>query len=355
MENLASNGAVAVSAAAATATAAWNFTPNEALLGLTAFSVRGVLARVKAGMEAGGGGGGERKVIPMGQGDPSTFKSFQTAPETVDAVAGALRSGEHNSYPTYVGLEPARRSIAQYLSHDLPYELSPDDVYVTNGCAQAIEIMCSVLARPGANILLPRPGYLFYQAHAVFNSMEARYYDLLPDKDWEVDIDGVQALADENTIAMVIVNPGNPCGNIAETAQNLGIFVIADEVYAHLTFGERKFVPMGVFGAVAPVFTLGSISKRWLVPGWRIGWIVTNDPNGVFQKTKVVDSIKSYLEICSDPTTFVQGAVPNLLDNTTDEFFNKTIKVLRETAGICWEKLKGINAITCPSKPEGSL
>jgi tyrosine aminotransferase len=44
--------------------------------------------------------------------------------------------------------------------------------------------------------------------------MEARYFDLLAEKDWEVDIDGVQALADKNTIAMVIVNPGNPCGNV---------------------------------------------------------------------------------------------------------------------------------------------
>ncbi|PVH34375.1 hypothetical protein PAHAL_8G208000 [Panicum hallii] len=356
MENGAGNG-VAVAAAAA-----WNFAPNETLLDLTALSVRGVLGRVKAGMVA--DGGGARAVVPMGHGDPSAFPCFRTAPEAVDAVAGALRSGEHNSYATSVGLKPARRSIAKYLSRDLPYELSPDDIYLTSGCSQAIEIICSVLARPGANILLPRPGYLFYEARATFNGMEARYFNLLPEKDWEVDIHGVQALADDNTVAMVIVNPGNPCGNVytyehlakvAETAQKLGIFVITDEVYAHLTFGERKFVPMGVFGTVVPVFTLGSISKRWVVPGWRLGWIVTNDPNGVFQRTKVVDCMKSYLDISSDPPTFVQGAIPKLLENTKEEFFNKTVKILRETADICWEKLKGINSITCPSKPEGSM
>ena len=101
MENGAGNG-VAVAAAAA-----WNFAPNEALLGLTALSVRGVLGRVKAGMVA--DGGGARPVVPMGNGDPSAFPCFPTAPEAVDAVAGALRSGEHNSYATSVGLEPARR------------------------------------------------------------------------------------------------------------------------------------------------------------------------------------------------------------------------------------------------------
>jgi tyrosine aminotransferase len=100
------------------------------------------------------------------------------------------------------------------MSRDLPYALSPDDIYLTNGCAQAIEIIMSVLARPGANILLPRPGYLFYEARAVFDGLEARYFDLVPEKGWEVDLDGLAAIADENTVAMVIVNPGNPCGNV---------------------------------------------------------------------------------------------------------------------------------------------
>ncbi|KAM3406836.1 hypothetical protein ACQJBY_000723 [Aegilops geniculata] len=321
---------------------AWNFAPDEALLGLSALSVRSVLGSIKAGMDP----SSDRPVIPLGHGDPSAFPCFRTAPEAVEAVSAALHSGEHNSYPTGVGLEPARRSIAGHLSLDLPYELSPDDVYLTSGCSQAIEIVCSVLAgRPGArNILLPRPGYLFYEARAAFNGLEARYFDLLPDSDWEADLDAVEALADRNTVAMVLVNPGNPCGNVysydhlakvAETARKLGIFVIADEVYAHLTFGKNRFVPMGVFGSVAPVLTLGSISKRWVVPGWRLGWIVTNDPNGVFRRTK--------------------GAIPELLENTKQEFFDKTVEILKRTADICWEKLKGISGITCPSKPEGSM
>ncbi|KQJ88215.1 nicotianamine aminotransferase A [Brachypodium distachyon] len=344
---------------------AWNFAPNEALLRLSALSVRAVLGKVKSGIMADNPTiADSRPVIPLGHGDPSAFPCFSTAPEAVSAVAAALLSGRHNSYSSGVGLEPARRAVARHLSEDLPCELSPDDVFLTGGCSQAIEVVCSALARPGANLLLPRPGYRFYEARAGFNGMEARYFGLLPERGWEVDLEAVEAIADGNTVAMVIVNPGNPCGNVytydhlakvAETARKLGIFVIADEVYAHLTFGKNGFVPMGVFGSVAPVLTLGSISKRWVVPGWRLGWIVTNDPNGVFQRTKLLASIKSYLYVTSSPATFIQAALPELLENTKKEFFDKTIDILRQTADICWEKLQGINGITCPSKPEGSM
>ena len=74
---------------------------------------------------------------------------------------------------------------------------------------------------------------------------------------------------------------------MANIAKRLGILVISDEVYGHLTFGCNPFTPMGVFGHTVPVLTLSSISKRWAVPGWRLGWIVANDPYGVLKETKV--------------------------------------------------------------------
>ena len=105
-------------------------------------------------------------------------------------------------------------AVAAYLSRYLPYELSTGDIVLTAGCNHAIEIMMAVLAMPGANVLLPRPGYPMYEARAALGGLEFRHYNLLPDKGWEVDIEGVEALADENTVAIVMVNPNNPCGSV---------------------------------------------------------------------------------------------------------------------------------------------
>ncbi|KAL2944430.1 putative aminotransferase TAT2 [Bienertia sinuspersici] len=141
-----------------------------------------------------------------------------------------------------------------------------------------------------------RPGFPIYQLYATFRHIEVRQFNLVPTKGWEVDLDSVQALVDENMVAIVVFNPGNPCGNvypyqhllrIAEIAKKLGIVVIADEVYGHLTFGKNPFVTMGTFGSIAPVLTLGSLSKRWLVPDWRLGWLAVTDPTCIFKQPKV--------------------------------------------------------------------
>ncbi|PIA36553.1 hypothetical protein AQUCO_03300025v1 [Aquilegia coerulea] len=338
----------------------WCFKANESISAASGITIRGTLGMLMGSRNS----NDKRETIPLGHGDPSAFPCFRTSLIAEDAIVESLRSSKFNSYSPSVGLQPARSAVAEYLSCDLPYKLSAEDVFLTVGCIQSIEIVLSVLARPGANILLPRPGFPIYESRATFSNLEIRHFDLLPEKGWEVDLDAVKSLADENTVAMVMINPGNPCGNVlsyvhlkkmAETAKMLGILIIADEVYGHLTFGSNSFIPMGTFGSIAPVLTMGSISKRWLVPGWRLGWITVNDPNGYLKDAKIVDSIIGYANITTDPATFIQAAVPKILKETPEDFFENTRSILRESAEIIYDELDEIDCIYCPHKPDGSM
>lgn len=92
--------------------------------------------------------------------------------------------------------------------------MSPDDIYITLGARQAIEVVTAILARPGANILVSKPWYPCFRTYSAHSGLEVRYFNLLPEKNWEVDLESVETVADENTVAMVIINPGNPCGNV---------------------------------------------------------------------------------------------------------------------------------------------
>ncbi|KAL8249200.1 hypothetical protein R6Q59_006068 [Mikania micrantha] len=338
----------------------WRFRPNPKTNMGPDISIRGVRYMLMSKLNK----TETRPMIPLGHGDPSAFPCFRTTQVAEDAIVDSIRSANFNGYGPSVGILPARRAVADYLSRDLPYKLSEDDIFLTVGCTQAIQTILTVVTNPKSNILLPKPGFPYYEAVANSCHLGVRHFDLLPDKNWEVDLDAIEALADENTVAMVIINPGNPCGNIftsehlekvAKTAKKLGILVISDEVYDHLAFGKKPFVPMGTFGSITPVVTLGSISKRWIVPGWRLGWLAINDPNGTLKEHGIVDCIMRHLSISCDPSTIIQGAIPDILDKTKSDFFLKIINIIKESANICYEGLADVPGLICPSKPEGSM
>ncbi|RAL52171.1 unnamed protein product [Cuscuta campestris] len=306
----------------------------------------------------------ERPLIPFSNGDPAIFPCFRTSLRAETAVVRALQSAEFNTYCPFFGTLPARRAVAEYLSRDLPYKLSPDDAYMTLGCTQAIEVIVTVLASPGANILLPKPGFPTFEARCSFSNLEFRHFDLLPDKGWEMDLDAIEALADEDTVAIVIINPGSPCGvvftydhlkKVAELAKKLGILVISDEVYEHLTFGDNPFIRMATFGSIVPVVTLGSLSKRWAVPAWRMGWLAICDPTGALRNSGITEQIMACLSLYSDPATFIQAALPEILLDTEDEFFANRLDLLREGANVLFERMKEIPCIRCDRKPEGAI
>ncbi|KAK9076829.1 hypothetical protein SSX86_005163 [Deinandra increscens subsp. villosa] len=340
----------------------WGFKENEEVDAAATLTIRNILEAIKRNIDDEKTSG--KPMIHLGHGDPSVYPCFRASTSVEDALVESVRSANFNSYPAGVGIEPARRAVAEYLSKDLPYNITNDDVFLTAGANHAIEVLLTVLGRPGANILFPRPNYPVYEARARFSPLEVRHFDLLPDKGWEVDLDALKSLADAKTVAIVVINPGNPCGNvftfdhmkkIAETARELGVLVIADEVYAHQVYAEKPYIPMGVLGDVAPVLTVGSLSKRWLIPGWRFGWIAMNDPTRILQQTGVAGSLKSCLTISADPPTVIQGAIPRVIKNTPESFFLNVNKLLKEAADLFYEKVKEIPLVTCPHKPEGSM
>ncbi|CAA7050144.1 unnamed protein product [Microthlaspi erraticum] len=337
---------------------AWRFKGNNAAKEAASVSMKGTLTRLFDNCSH----DLNKTILPLGHGDPTIYPCFQTSVEAEDAVVESLRSGgAANSYAPGIGILPARRAVATYLNRDLPNKIKSDDIFLTVGCCQGIETMIHALSGPKANILLPSLVYPLYHSHAIHSLVEIRKYDLLPEQDWEIDLQCIEAIADENTIAIAITNPHNPCGNVythdhlkkvAETARNLGIMVISDEVYNKTIYGENPFVPMGIFSSIVPVVTLDSISKGWLVPGWRIGWIAMNDPYNVLKTTGVVESIKEHLDISPDPSTILQFALPNILENTRKDFFEKNNSVLSQNVDLTFNALKDIPCLVCPKKPE---
>ncbi|KAG2318553.1 hypothetical protein Bca4012_055237 [Brassica carinata] len=292
---------------------------------------------------------------------PPRNSSPESSHTAEKAVVKAVICGYGNGYAPSIGLPVAKDAVAEYLNRDLDNKLTGDDVFMTVGCKQAIELIVDILAKPEANILIPRSGFPADYVRSLFKKLEVRRYEVIPEKEFEIDLDSVKEMADKNTFAIFIINPHNPNGNyyteahleqLAKLTRELRVMVVSDEVYRWTVFGSNPFVPMGKFSSIVPVITHGSISKGWSVPGWRTGWLALHDLDGVFKSTKVLKAANEFLEINSKPPTVIQAAIPTILEKTPQEFFDRRQSFLKDKVDIAYAKLKEIPTLTCYMKPE---
>ncbi|KAJ3688457.1 hypothetical protein LUZ61_017621 [Rhynchospora tenuis] len=310
----------------------------------------------------------QKPLISLGVGDAASYPCFRKGHEFAsETIAAVGASAEFDCYAPSYGYPAARRAVADYLSIGVTnpgITIRETDVFMTSGGNQAIQVFIAVLARQHgrSNLLLPRPGFAPYEAACELFGVEPRYYDLVPQRGWEVDLAQVRYLADSETVGLVIITPNNPCGavysiahqlQIAETARELGLPVIADEVYGHMVFGNNKFVPMISYAHVAPIITIGTLSKRWMVPGWRLGWLAFTDPNGSLRKVRA--ATEALMNVTSGPASIVQAAVPRILSDSHEEFHTNTIQLLKSSADMLYQRISLIETLNCPLKPQGSM
>jgi len=303
----------------------------------------------------------EKDMIALSIGDPTVFGNMKLAEEVNAAVIDSLKSEKNNGYAPSVGYEQARAAVAEYESCENS-TLTSKDVVFASGCSGALDLAITVLANPGQNILIPRPGFSLYKTLAASLSIETRYYNLLPENSWEIDLEQMESLIDENTATIIINNPSNPCGSvfsrqhirdIVDIASRHKLPIIADEIYAHFVFSGEEYYSVASQSADVPVLSCGGLTKRFLVPGWRMGWVTIHDRNNVFAK-EVRAGLQALSTRILGPNTIIQGAVPSILKNTTQKYHQETVGMVHENAILSFKAISKIPGLK-PVMPQGAM
>ncbi|XP_005180310.2 tyrosine aminotransferase isoform X1 [Musca domestica] len=303
----------------------------------------------------------DKPMIPLTIGDPTTFGNLKASDETIKAVLKSIESGKYNGYAHTQGHEFARRAIAKYSAHQSSEEIKPENICITSGCSAALEYSILALAERGQNILIPRPGFCLYQTLTEGLGIQVRFYDLLPEKQWECDLQQLESLIDENTAALVINNPSNPCGSvfskkhledILAICEKYYLPVIADEVYEHFVFPGSKHYAVSSLSKNVPVLSCGGLTKRFIVPGWRTGWVIIHD-----RENRIAEVAKGLRSLCGrilGSNTLIQGALPDILEKTPQSYFDSVIDILSENANLAYGMLKKIRGLN-PIMPNGAM
>ena len=227
------------------------------------------------------------EILKLNIGDPIAYPGLPTPEHMVDAYAQALRDGRNGYSPSY-GLPELRSAIAED-ECSKGWNASTEDVYVCHGVTEALQIIFAATLSQGDIVLAPGPHYPPYMAYPQGYGAETIEYKLKPNDGWKIDFDDIESKMNESVRLLVIINPNNPCGNVAteeEVDRLLSIakkwpncMVIADEIYDGLDFTGHH-VSVASRSNEVPVFCLNGVSKVYYAPGWRIGYMAIHDPTG---------------------------------------------------------------------------
>ncbi|KAA8499915.1 Tyrosine aminotransferase [Porphyridium purpureum] len=325
-----------------------------------------------------------KPVISLSLGDPTAHGNLQTHPNATRALIETIQSGRANGYPPMVGLPCARAAVAKAHSFSAeencnkkPFVFDARDVVMANGCSHALQMCFQALADADcSNILIPEPGFSLYQTLCDNLGIEARGYRLDPLNDWEIDLEQLKSMIDENTVAIVYNSPGNPTGcvysdshvrELLAVCEQFQLPVIADEIYFNFCFSfggsdddERAHTPAwrsiaklnAALNCPVPIFCLGGLSKRFLTPGWCLGWILIQDPHDYASQVRV--GLEKVASLIVGPSSIVQTALPRILAEVPESWHAATARQIGEHAQVCFDALQAAPALH-PCRPRGGM
>ena len=284
--------------------------------------------------------------LNLGLGEPDL-----PTPGVIRRAAVRIIEEEQNGYTTHAGLPALREKIAS----DYAYlESKPERVIVTAGSQEALYLALLTLVDEGDEVLLPNPGFVAYPTIVRMAGGVASYYCLPSAKDFSFDIEDFRRALTPRTKVVVCISPSNPTGRalsandvraLAAAVKDHGAYLISDEIYRELYYGEER--PESASSYYDRTIVISGLSKSMSMTGWRLGWMA-GDPS-VIQSALV---LHGYVTTCasavSQKASLVAWSDEAELARTA---FRKTFKERRDHLLSLIDSELGVRAVT----PDGAF
>jgi len=306
------------------------------------YAIRNIVVEAK-NVEAAG-----KAVRYLNIGDPNQF-GFLTPPHLIEAVVKAMRDG-HNGYTPSPGIAEAREAAAaDFAARGV--DVGADRVLITSGTSEGIELALTGIVDDGEEVLVPSPTYPLYTAVLAKIGALPAYYRTDHTNHWLPDLDHIRSLITAKTRALVVIDPNNPTGAIypeatrralIEIAEAHGLVILADEVYGDLSY-DGAVPAMAALDNDAPIISYSSLSKAYLAPGWRAGWMAVGSSPRLDPALAAIKKLADG-RLCSPGP--MQYAVTAALtgDRSHQAVFRRE---LRERAELTTRRMNAIPGISC--------
>ncbi len=235
-----------------------------------------------------------------------------------EAITKTLTQSENFNYePSPRGQLHAREAIVSYYLEQ-GIVLDPEQIFLTSSTSEAYSFIFRLLCNPGDSVAIPSSSYPLFGFLGDLNDIELQSYELMVDRNWEIDFSSLEQLIPTRTKAILLVNPNNPTGSyiqkeemgkLTKLSQEKELALISDEVFFDYSFSSIQKTSLSKNNQVL-TFTLNGLSKILGLPQMKLGWIVINGPDRL--KKEAIERLEVIADTYLSVNTPIQNALPQL-------------------------------------------
>jgi len=315
------------------------------------YAIRDVIAYAKKLEKQG------RTIVYLNIGDPAKY-DFRTPNHIKQALTKAVKE-DANWYAPSEGLPELREAIAEKEKKINRVKIHAEDVIVTQGVSEGIQMLMAAVVEVGDEVLVPGPTYPPYMSYVKFFGGRPVSYRAVEEDNWQPDTTDLRRKITDKTRAVVIINPNNPTGalydkravkEIVDLAGEHNLLLVSDEIYDRIVFKD-DFVSTARVAKDVPVVGMNGFSKTYIMTGWRLGYVYFYDPEA--QLIELKECVAKETRVRLSANTPVQRAGVAALEGPQGHV-GEMVKKLRERRDYTWKRLNQIKGVSC-TKPEGAF